>query len=297
MKKHEKTAFILAAAFIVIIIGIVVASLLSGGGTEPGSEAVSTESDGSLKIWFPSLGKADCAVIYEDGCCIVIDCGNKGDGSGIAAKINSLGFDRIDMLFITHFDKDHIGGAAKLLTSVSVGTIYEPCYDDSEIDSGEYSSYRLAVEYAVNAGTKLVSVTEDLSLSAGNMALTVWHAKKAYDKNVDNNNSLVIRLVSREKTALFSGDIERQRIDDMIYVYDLKCDLLKMPHHGEYNKSTPKLIEVCSPSIAVITSSAAEPADTAALEALASAGVKTYLTVDGEVTFTVTEDGITADAD
>ena len=280
MKNKSKTPYIVAAVSAVLIIAVFVIAFLP--------------SKGNVKIVFPSLGKADCAVIYENGFCAVIDCGNKGNGKDIADLVRSLGAEKIDVLFITHFDKDHIGGAAKLLTSIEVTKIIEPVYDDSEVDISEYAAYRLALESACSAGSELIKQKDDTSFTLGNMAFSVWCTGADYEKDRDNNCSLVIKLTAYGKNMLFAGDIEKQRIDDMLGAsYDLKCDLLKMPHHGEYNKSTGKLVKACAPVYAVITSSASEPEDSGTLFALENAGVITYLTREGGLTFICGENGIT----
>ena len=280
MKNKSKTPYIVAAVSAVMIIAVFVIAFLP--------------AKGNLKLVFPSLGKADCAVIYEDGACAVIDCGNKGDGKDIADLVRSLGAERIDVLFITHFDKDHIGGAAKLLTSIEVSKIIEPVYDDSKVDISEYAAYRLALESACAAGSELIKQKDDISFTLGSVEFSVWCAAADYEKDRDNNSSLVIKAKAYGREILFAGDIEKQRIDDILGApYDLKCDLLKMPHHGEYNKSTGKFIRACAPLYAVITSSAEEPEDAGTVSALENAGVITCLTREGALTFTCGKKGIT----
>ena len=50
----------------------------------------------------------------------MIDCAEKDDGKDIAEFLEKKGITNLDYLIITHFDKDHIGGAAKVLHSVYV---------------------------------------------------------------------------------------------------------------------------------------------------------------------------------
>ena len=279
VKVKNKKTVITAAVCIAVIAGIFVLAFAG--------------SSGSIKVVFPSLGKADCAILYEDGACVVIDCGNKGDGKGVADLCASLGAEKIDCLIITHFDKDHIGGAAKLLTSIHVAKVYEPDYDDSEVDINEYSLYRLALENAVAEGTELIKLGSDEKIAVGGMELTLMPPHKSYDKSIDNNSSLVVLVSAYGKRLLFAGDIEKQRIDDMLAEYDLKCDFLKMPHHGEYGKSVSNLIKACSPSAAVVTCENREELDPSLENALASAGVNVYYTDTGKTLyFTCRKNGI-----
>ena len=53
------------------------------------------------------------------------------------------GIERLDLLIITHFDKDHVGGADKILENIEVARVLEPDYDK---DSKQYRQYCEALE-------------------------------------------------------------------------------------------------------------------------------------------------------
>ncbi len=58
---------------------------------------------------------ADAALITaEDGSRILIDAGTNKGGKKLAERFAEEGIERLDAMIITHFDKDHVGGADKI---------------------------------------------------------------------------------------------------------------------------------------------------------------------------------------
>ena len=95
----------------------------NGGKQDPESD-----DPGTLKVYCFELGKADAFLIYNNKSTIIIDTGERGQGKDILQYMENNDIKGIDMMFITHFDKDHVGGAAKLIGNTEVGEIYTPSY-------------------------------------------------------------------------------------------------------------------------------------------------------------------------
>lgn len=227
-----------------------------------------------MAVSFPDLGKADAAVLLTEDAAVVIDTGNEGDGSEVGKLLLEAGKKHIDMLIITHFDKDHAGGARYLLRHFSVGVVILPSYrEDSE--------HIRALESALSAKDIVPTVlTEDAHFPLGGVDYTLLAPTGQY--NGANDNSIVVRAVYGDTAFLFCGDIESARIDGITAAeYDLSCDVMKVPHHGRYTESLPSLIEQASPEYAVVTGKA----DAAAHDALESAGSAVLSTVDDDVHF------------
>ena len=102
-----------------------------------------------------------------------------------------------------------------------------------------------------------------MSFTAGSMSIDVLAPKRdEYDEDTSNNSSLVCLVTFGTNRLLFAGDIQEERIDEMIDAkYDLTCDLLKVPHHGAYEYNTDKLVEATKPTYAVICCSKKNPED------------------------------------
>ncbi len=239
------------------------------------------------------IGKADCIVLAEESYTVLIDCGESDDGTEIIKHLQEMGTDEIDCLIITHFDRDHIGGAADVIDAFPVKRLLEPDYEPESPDSEEYLAYRDAIS---RNQIQAESLNDDLQLNIGGMRMQIYTANAVYDKNIDNNNSLVADLTHEGNRFLFTGDIEKQRIQDMLEQKQINsCDFLKVPHHGRYNSALNDLFEAASPTYAAITCSVKNPPEQETLDALEAVGCIVYSTKDSEVHVRSTKNGVHVD--
>ena len=73
----------------------------------------------------------------------------------------------------------------------------------------------------------------------------------------------------RTYSFLFAGDIEKQRIADMLSQGRVQpCDFLKVPHHGVYNSKLEDYFSKVNMKYAVITCSDKNPAEQKTLDLL-----------------------------
>ncbi len=106
-----------------------------------------------------------------------------------------------------------------------------------------------------------------------------------------NSDSLVLKIESEDATLLFTGDIEGDAEEDILYLGGLlKSDIIKVPHHGGRTSSSEGFIHAVSPGIAVISSgrgnSFGHP-HTDTLERYKRAGARVFRTdLNGAVTIT-----------
>ena len=97
-----------------------------------------------------------------------------------------------------------------------------------------------------------------------------------------------------DMTALLAGDAENDRLNELLRGnMPLKCDILKVPHHGGYERLSPNFFQACGAAYAVITSSDEEPESAAVVSALERAGATVLLTRNGAVTLHSDGTGIT----
>ena len=66
----------------------------------------------TMRIDFLNVGKADAIIIAKDPYTIVIDTGTNAQGKVLVRELQNRGCKSVDLLIITHYDKDHVGGAA-----------------------------------------------------------------------------------------------------------------------------------------------------------------------------------------
>lgn len=249
-----------------------------------------TPATDNLTITIPSIGKADCSILIQGDQVMVIDCGEAENSEEILQALKSLGVTKIDYLIITHFDKDHVGGAAAILNALPVSQVLEPDYTPTNPQSESYTAYRQAL---TEAGVPVSSVRDSEEFTLGTASVTITGTGGVdYAKNTDNNNSLLVSVTHAGNRLLFAGDIEKQRIRDLLDMGIEQYDFLKVPHHGVYNNALPDFFQAVGMQYAVITCSNKNPAESKTLEALEALNAETYLTANGPITVSSTPSGI-----
>ncbi len=217
---------------------------------DSGEMTANTEENGDLRLYFFEMGKADAFIIYNNKTTILIDTGEKGEGKDILQYMENNKLNKIDYLFITHFDQDHVGGANKVLGNTTVSQIYTSNYPK---ESEEYNTFMGRVKEK-NIPTTVLR--EDLSIDVNGIKIDVnAPAREVYEEDPSNNSSLIIRITYGEKTFLFMGDAMSDRIREYIATNPETCDVLKMPYHGRYMGCLDDMIVKLKPKYAVITSS------------------------------------------
>ena len=232
---------------------------------------------GELKVTFFDVGKADAILLQSENANVVIDCGEKGDGKKIGKLLEENNCDTIDYLIITHFDRDHVGGATKLIRSFNVLNVLTPNYDGT-VD--EYNKY---VGALAEKNITPIKLTEDISFTLDAIDYTVYAPKKTfYGDNDENDFSLVTKVVHNKNTLLFTGDAMEQRLDEIMDIGT--CTLLKVPYHGRKLDNISDFLSAVKPKCAVVCTSTSEFSGKIQ-DVLKKCGAKTYATCfNGDIT-------------
>ncbi len=231
-----------------------------------------------LTVYFFSAGKADAILLTTDSAAVLIDCGEKGFGQTILDRLAEQGVTEIDTLIITHFDQDHVGGAARVINRIPVKSVLQ---SDCPRDSEEYEKYLKALK---SAGIEAVTLREEYSFTLDGVRFTVDPPLLTdYKKDDSNNSSLIVTVSTGAYTLLFTGDAQTERLAEYLAASPADCDLIKLPHHGGEEPLTDALLAATTPSYAVITCSAEEPDISAVLDSLERAGVPIWRTDEGPV--------------
>lgn len=232
------------------------------------------------EVTFFDVGQGDSAMLTTpDGTRLLIDTGP--DPGIIKRKIEKRGVVKIDALLISHAHSDHIGGARKLLDTVSVGSLFYPAGL-----KGEKSCVSL-LSYAGKKGIKCVPVENGDILHLGKfMEIDTLYADIA---DTGNDESAVVIVKYGRLSMLFTGDagedIEQKLITEG---KNIDVDILKVGHHGSATASTRDFLRTVTPAVSVISvgknNMYGHPARSTIGRLLAS-GSKIYRTDrDGDVT-------------
>lgn len=242
-----------------------------------------------LTVTILKVGKADAIILESAGKAVVIDAGEEDDGVEVVDFLKGRGISRVASLIITHFDRDHVGGADLLVESLPVEQVILPDYVGSGV---EYLDFIAALDAA---GITPVLLREPMSVSMGQASLTI-EPPSSYEipadvAEIDNDFSLMVTVTHGENRLLFAADAEKQRLRQWLSSDSAGAyDFLKVPHHGIYNALLPEFFQTVSPRYAVICCSEKNPADPDTLELLKVYGADVLQTRYGKVT--VISDGV-----
>ncbi|MBP0988574.1 MAG: MBL fold metallo-hydrolase [Oscillospiraceae bacterium] len=243
---------------------------------------------GNVTLTSFNVGKADALVLQTANTVTVIDTGNKGDGKKIDKFLEKQGIDTVDTLIITHFDQDHVGGAARVINKLKVKQVYVPDY---EKQSEEYDAF---IEKVQETGTPMTAMPakDKIEWQADDAAFALYAPEQDYyGKDEENDFSLVLYVQHGENKLLFAGDAENARMKEIIGLHLGNVDFLKFPYHGNYLSTTEDFLDACKPKVSIVCCSAKENADPSTVETLQNRGVETYYMYNGDVT--IVSDGKT----
>ena len=243
----------------------------------------------ALTVEFYDVGKADAMLITTpQGTRILIDTATNKEGKALAERFDRAGIGRIDVMIITHYDEDHVGGADKLLEEFDVGTVIMPTYDKESKQHTQFEEALAAVE-GVEEIRMGRAETRMFDLEPG-VTFTVTSAHEAgYGEDEENDFSLAVRLTYGDTRFFFTGDAENARQRELLAEGNVACDVLKVPYHGRLEASSQDFLTACGPEIAFITDSDEEPASALVVDMLETMGTKVFCAKDGGLR--VTSDG------
>ena len=272
--KNNHSLKLIGAAILLLVVCL----LLTFRPTAPEKSDISQLYVNILKI-----GKADSIVLQTEDKVMLIDTGETENADKIKDFLEDNKISKIDSLIITHYDKDHVGGASSIADSFEIGDVYMPDYEGSR---PEYSEFLDALN---RKSVKAKRLRNTISFNMADCSVTI-DPPLSYDiadnsEEYDNDFSLITTVVHGENTLVFTGDAEDKRTNEWLSgVHTLSCNLLKMPHHGRYHETTEYLISALAPQYTVICDSQKHPAAEETLEILKAHQTEIYETRYGTVT-------------
>lgn len=248
----------------------------------------------TLRVDFYDMGKADAMLITApDGSRILIDAATNKGGEALANRLKRAGVTAIDLMLITHFDKDHVGGADKILEALPVRQVVMPLYHK---ESKQYDQFIEALESSPQTEVLRMAAGETLDYAFGDAVLRLESALRTdYGSDEENDFSIAAFLTYGDTRFLFPGDAEDARQTELLLGGDVACDVLKVPYHGRLVDVSAAFLAACKPQIAFIPDSDKDPADPLVVRFLQDAGAQVYSARDGSIA--VVSDGETVRAE
>ena len=230
-----------------------------------------------LNIVFLNIGKADAIIISINNKYIMIDTGEEKNYDDINKYFIDKNIKELEYLIITHFDKDHVGSAHKIIDSINIKNILQ---NNISKDSIYYNKY---IESINNKNIKSIIVDNIIKIKLQDVDIIIYGANKIYGEDKSNNSSLIVSLKYKNNKFLFMGDAKDERIKDFNNINKDKYDFIKIPYHGRELKELDNLINNRNIKYAVITSSIEKKESIKTIEVLDKYNIEYYLTRNGKI--------------
>lgn len=247
---------------------------------------IAGNDEGKLEIVALDIAQGDCIFIkFPDGQTMVMDAGSVNFPVGnhydrLEAVLKSYSVKKLNYLFITHSDYDHVRYIRDLLKDYEVENIYMPrISDDSngktwkdtvkDIIKEQYTDENGAVKNAVvryNIGEYEICgenwrmrcysyLSKDYPSVSGSSVYSPT-APDAETDEIINSLSPVCLLEYAGRTVVFTGDSNRLNESYLVrrgVFKDLDADVLKVAHHGSKTSTTAEFLSAIKCEYALIS--------------------------------------------
>jgi len=211
--------------------------------------AVASQNSANVTVHFIDVGQGDSIFIDTSNMDVLIDGGSASASQTVIDYLNNLNITLIHLMIATHAHEDHIGGLVDILNS-SI-TIDEVLVNNQTHTSATYTNFiTLAQTHNLTVAQRgqAFTLTETVNL-------TVINPVQPLEFSDLNDNSIVVKLQAGDTSFLFTGDAEAPAEQSMLVssVVSIKCDVLKVGHHGSNTATSQAFLDLVDPSYAIIS--------------------------------------------
>ncbi|WP_176762071.1 ComEC/Rec2 family competence protein [Natronincola ferrireducens] len=249
------------------------------------------EDEGVLSLHFIDVGQGDSILIKTpNDKTLLIDGGEPSAGKNVTSYLRKNKVKKIDILIATHPHADHIGGLVDVVNNFPIDKFYMPKKAHTS------KTYEKLLQTVKDNNLKVTAATNDIVVELDeDIILYFLGPMKDYGDNL-NMWSVILKMDYKDKSFLFTGDLEYLGEKDLIQEYPrsfLQAQVLKVGHHGSNTSTCGEFLEVVNPKVAVISAGSNNPyghPHQEVLEGLTKFPVAIYRT-DKQGTIVIKSDG------
>ena len=248
-------------------------------------DTVLAQNTSQLNIYGIYLGeedKGDCTLLESRGHGLLIDIGSASQTKMIVDQLQKAGLTHVDVLF-SHLHSDHMGSTNDNIAAglenleamgISVDTLYVPSryltpysgrinYRTSQIENYVSQRPNIKIVY-LNVGDvievgdavgKVMGPTDSLTRSP--YQYTEYSLAENREIIYENDSSLAMIFQCGNTKYFTAGDCYGREAKALVEAYgsNLKCDIMKMNHHGIGSGNSADLISAISPKYSYVPNS------------------------------------------
>jgi competence protein ComEC len=201
-----------------------------------------SQPDGKVRVIFCDVGQGDGILVQKGMSQMIIDTGPPNNKMGeCLGKYMPFWDKKIEVIIISHWDKDHSGGLVDIEKYYKVEKLYSGKESPDKNEQNIYSS----------------DLADGEMIKMGEIEFDVISTKGVEGKGVDleNGESVIGVLSYRINRFLMMGDVTAEVENRMVWRNELmgKIDVLKVSHHGSGTATSEELLEAVKPMEAVIS--------------------------------------------
>lgn len=202
----------------------------------------------TLKIYFIDVGQGDSTLIVTPKNKKILIDGGEGKTNVLFQYLLDRRINKIDYIIISHFDSDHCNGLIEIIEKMRVENIV------MSKQSKESEEYKKILEIIKQKNIKVSSVkAEDKIIIEKNLYTKILNPAEKFEFQDLNNNAIVAKVVYKNFSMLFTGDIEKAEGNlAKKYKNELKSTILKVAHHGSKTSTSEEFLKYVEPQIALI---------------------------------------------
>lgn len=156
----------------------------------------------------------------------------------------------LDYVILTHPESDHLNGLIYILKNFKVHTLIK------NADEKNTNAYKMLIQTCSKKNIRIwePSILEN-QLNLGKVRLLFLDSGYSAASNDQNNNSLVFKVIYKDFSMLFPGDVLLHREESLTAgeSFELHSDIMLSPHHGSSTSSGKFFLDKVRPKSVIIS--------------------------------------------
>lgn len=228
------------------IIFVICSLLIKDDGANNKDNVSTVENTKDLEVHYIDVGQGDSILIKFKDEAMLIDAGESVQSKKVVTFLREHNVKSLKYVVATHPHSDHIGGLSDIIYAFETENIILP-----KVTTTTKTFENLLRSIKDNN----VNVIEPVKGNKYNLGDATFTILAPIDKEYENlnNYSVVLRMLYKNSSFMFTGDIETLVEEQILDNFDgIETTVLKVSHHGSKTSSSEAFIEDVSPKICII---------------------------------------------